>query len=347
MVPSALVLAVAALLAAPAPKPSEKPPPPRSGLHEGFEGVVFPPPGWSVRSTGAIRNPGLVAIMGDSVAVPIRWHRTTDPIYVIDGTGSALIEGEASARIDEWLISPVFYVTRSDTALSFRWLGNPNFTKEAMASCSVRRRIGNWTSVWTLDKEIGGLAWENPERVVSLGRWIGDSVQVRFRVAGTNGADFGVDDIATGSFPITRPPANDCCSDAIPLLRGVSQVACTTCYATNDRDPSAHGSDSCVRGGDAGGGDVFYSVRARAGDTLHVHVPENVAERTELYLLTACAPGAACLTGKESSGGEVDSSLTYVFKTDGSYILVVDSSVDDCATFVLSYTLRGPGPRQH
>ena len=343
---SALVFAALALLAAPGPKPSEKPQPPRSGLHEGFEGVGFPPPGWSVRSAGALRNPGLVAIMGDSVAVPIRWHRATDPLYVIDGTGSALIEGQANASIDEWLVSPVFLVTPSDSALRFRWLGNPNFAKELMASCAVRRRDGNWTSVWTLDKEVGGLAFENPERVVSLGRWIGDSVQLLFRVVGTDGADFGVDDIATGSFPITGPSANDGCGAAIPLPHGAFQMVCTTCYAMNDRDPSARGSNSCVRGGDAGGGDIFYSVRARAGDTLHVHVPVNVAERTELYLLTSCALGAACLTGKESSGGEVDSSLTYVFETDGSYVLVVDSVAGDCAAFVLSGTLRGHRPRR-
>jgi hypothetical protein len=289
----------------------------------------------------------MVAIMGDSVAIPVRWQRTTDPLYVIDGSGSALIEGQAKASIDEWLVSPVFLVTPSDMSLRFRWLGNPNFAKDAKTSCAVRRRAGDWVSLWILDEEVGGLAFQNPERVVSLRRWIGDSVQVRFRVAGVEGADFGVDDIATGSFPITGPPGNDRCADAIALRRGTFRIPCTTCYSANDRDPSARGANSCLRGGDAGGGDVFYSVPARAGDTLHVYVPVNVAEQTELYLLRSCDPGATCLAGKESSGGEVDSSLTYVFEKIGSYILVVDSSVGDCATFELSYTLRGPrAPRR-
>ena len=318
----------------------------RSGLHEGFEGAVFPPPGWGIRSAGALRNAALVAIMGDSVAIPVRWQRTTDPLYVIDGSGSALIEGQAKASIDEWLVSPVFLVTPSDTSLRFRWLGNPNFAKDAKTSCAVRRRAGNWVSLWTLDVEVGGLAFQNPQRVVSLRRWIGDSVQVRFRVAGVDGADFGVDNIATGSFPITGPPGNDRCADAITLRRGTFRIHCTTCYAANDRDPSARGPSSCLRGGDAGGGDVFYSVPARAGDTLHVHIPVNVAEQTELYLLKSCAPGAVCLAGKEPSGGEVDSSLTYAFVTDGSYVLVVDSAVGDCATFEMSYTLRGPLARR-
>ena len=307
---------------------------------------MFPPRGWGVRSAGTLRNPGLVAIMGDSVAVPVRWHRTTDPLYVIDGTGSALIEGQAKAPVDEWLVSPVFFVTPSDTSLRFRWLGNPNFAKDAKTSCAVRRRAGNWVSLWTLDVEVGGLAFQNPQRVVSLRRWIGDSVQIRFRVAGVDGADFGVDNIATGSFPITGPPGNDRCADAITLRRGTFRIHCTTCYAANDRDPSARGPSSCLRGGDAGGGDVFYSVPARAGDTLHVHIPVNVAEQTELYLLKSCAPGAVCLAGKEPSGGEVDSSLTYAFVTDGSYVLVVDSAVGDCATFEMSYTLRGPLARR-
>ena len=52
------------------------------------------------------------------------------------------------------------------------------------------------------------------------------------------------------------------------------------------------------------------------------------------------------LAGKEPSGGEVDSSLTYAFVTDGSYVLVVDSAVGDCATFEMSYTLRGPLARR-
>ena len=317
----------------------------RSGLHERFEGTVFPPSGWGVRSAGTPRNAALVAIMGDSVAIPVRWQRTTDPLYVIDGSGSALIEGQARDSIDEGLVSPFFLVTPSDTSLRFRWLGNPNFAKNAKTACSVRRRAGDWISLWTLDEEVDGLAFQNPERVVSLRRWSGDSVQVRFRVAGVNGADFGVDDIETGSFPITGPPGNDRCADAITLRRGMFRIPCTTCYAANDRDPAASGPSSCLRGGDAGGGDVFYSVPARAGDTLHVRIPVNVAEQTELYLLKSFAPGAACLAGKESSGGEVDSSLTYVFQEVGSYVLVVDSSVGDCATFELSYTLRGARPR--
>ena len=44
----------------------------RSGLHERFEGTVLPPSGWGVRSAGTPRNAALVAIMGDSVAIPDR-----------------------------------------------------------------------------------------------------------------------------------------------------------------------------------------------------------------------------------------------------------------------------------
>jgi hypothetical protein len=38
--------------------------------------------------------------------------------------------------------------------------------------------------------------------------------------------------------------------------------------------------------------------------------------------------------------------MTYVFQNEGSYVLVVDSGVGDCATFVLSYTLRGRQSRR-
>jgi hypothetical protein len=124
------------------------------------------------------------------------------------GTAAALIKGESTTAIDEWLISPKFFVSTRDSTLRFRWLGNPNFASDVVATCEVRsKRRHSWLVVWGVSQESGGLAFEYPERTISLGPWLGDSVEVAFHAVGTNGADFGVDEIETGAFPMTRPTA--------------------------------------------------------------------------------------------------------------------------------------------
>ena len=99
--------------------------------------------------------------------------------------------------------------------MRFRWLGNPNFVSNVTATCEVRSKDRySWIVIWDLSKENGGLAFDYPERTISLRSWLGDSVEVAFHAVGTNGADFGVDEIETGSFPVTRRPPNDGCEAA-------------------------------------------------------------------------------------------------------------------------------------
>lgn len=281
--------------------------------------------------------------MGSGASVPYTWHRSTDPLYVGEGAGAALVVGESPGAIDELLVSPMLFVSAADSTLRFRWLGNPTFAANVVGTCAVRPKgESTWTNVWTLTQEGRGLAFKYPERVVSLGAWVDDSVQVGFRVAGTNGADFGVDAIATGLFPLTGSPPNDLCQAATPLPVGSFTLAGNTCYAGNNRDPYTPGGNSCVSD-DAAGGDLFYSVTALAGDTLRVHVSASVAAFTHLYLLSSCdSLSAVCLAGKEPSGGEEDSSLTYVFTADATHYLVVDVLSGSCGEFSLSGTLRGP-----
>src|SRR5262245_52809647 len=75
------------------------------GLHGGFEGFGFPPPGWTATGNGTL--------------VPHTWHRTTDPLYVAKGVGAALVNGGFKGPIDEWLLSPMFLVTAADSTLRF------------------------------------------------------------------------------------------------------------------------------------------------------------------------------------------------------------------------------------
>jgi len=53
-------------------------------------------------------------------------------------------------------------------------------------------------------------------------------------------------------------------------------------------------------------------------------------------------PPPPCLSGKQASGGEIDSTLTYVFSTSGTYYLAVDAMDGSCGDFVLTGTWRGP-----
>lgn len=299
-------------------------------LAEGFEGDTFPPAGWTLSSSGA--------------SPPFTWHRSTDPLYVNSDVGAALVQGEYGSTIDELLISPMFRVTTADSALRFRWLGSPNFAGDVQGSCEVRRKgESTWTPVWTLGQENLGLGFEFPERVVSLRAWLNDSIQVGFRAAGTNGADFGLDDILTGVFPLTGAPANDLCNLATPFPSGANfSVSGSTCYATNQRDPFDPEAPSCVPE-DAAGGDVFYSMIAEAGDTLYARLPGSEAQSTHLYIIDSCdSLGYTCLKGKDSSTTGIDSSLTYVFPSTGTYYLVIDAMQDDCSDFTISGRRIGP-----
>jgi hypothetical protein len=296
-------------------------------LSESFDGASFPPAGWTLSSSGA--------------SPPFTWHRSTDPLYVYAGAGAALVAGEYGSAINELLISPMFRVTGGDSTLRFRWLGNPTYAGDVLGSCAIRRKgESTWTPIWTLFQENPDRAFRFTERTVGLSAWFGDSVQVGLRAQGTNGADFGIDEVATGLFPVTASPSNDLCNLAAPLGSGSFVVAGSTCYATNQRDPF-NPPGGCVPE-NAGGGDVFYSLNAQAGDTLVARIPGSVAQSTHLYLLDSCdSLGYACLKGKDSSGGEVDSILTYIFPSRGTYYLVVDAMQDGCSDFTLTGTFRG------
>ncbi len=298
-------------------------------LAEGFDGGTFPPAGWTLSSGGA--------------SPPFTWHRSTDPLYVNSGVGAALVQGEYGSAINELLISPMFRVTTADSTLRFRWLGSPTFAGDVQGSCEVRRKDeSTWSTVWTLGQESPGRSFDLPERAVSLRTWLNDSIQVGFRATGTNGADFGIDDIVTGVFPLTGAPANDLCNLATPFPSGASfAVTGSTCYATNQRDPFDPESPSCVPE-DAAGGDVFYSLNAQAGDTLYAVMAGAIAQSTHLYIVDSCdSLGYACLKGKDSSATGVDSSLTYVFPSTGTYYLVVDAMQGDCSDFAISGRWKG------
>jgi hypothetical protein len=255
-----------------------------------------------------------------------------------------VVQSESPGAIDEQLISPMFRVSASDSTLRFRWLGNPFWAGAANATCRVRRKGEvTWTDVWSLQPEPQALAFEYPTRVVSLSPWLADSIQVGFRVAGTNGPDFAVDDIATGQFALTAPPLNDLCAAAVQLPAGTFTVTGTTCYAANNRNPYGGPLVSSCVPYSTGGGDVFYKFDALNGDTLSVAVTDNTNFRAYIYVLDSCDSLAAiCVAGEGSADPQDTPSFRHVFNSPGTYYLVVDSEPNACGNFELAVDLHGP-----
>jgi len=157
-------------------------------LDEGFEGATFPPPGWTTVTAG--------------LPVPHAWHRTTDPAYRGSGRASAYVGSGSPGPIDEWLITPVVMLTAGDRTLKFSWSGNTHWSSALDASLNIRAAgTTDWMPLWSITgNESPADPFVYRERFVDLSAWTGQRVQFGCRVVGTNGASFGLDDVAVGDF---------------------------------------------------------------------------------------------------------------------------------------------------
>jgi hypothetical protein len=157
-------------------------------IDEGFEGTTFPPPGWRTTTAG--------------LPLPHAWHRTTDPDYRGTGRASAYVGSESPSAIDEWLITPVVALSASDKTIKFSWSGNTHWSSALDASLNVRE-VGtkDWARLWSIARnESPADPFVYRERFVDLSAWTDKKVEFGFRVVGTKGASFGLDDIAVGNF---------------------------------------------------------------------------------------------------------------------------------------------------
>lgn len=300
-------------------------------LGESFDGATFPPAGWMVTSAGQ--------------PAPHFWARQTDGAYVHAGTGAAVVGGKSAGAIDEWLISPMTFLDPSDRGLQFYWLGNRTWAAQANATCLIRPQgSGTWTTLWSLLDEGPGQEFQYRQRVVDVSTWLGDSVQFAFRVAGTNGADFAVDDVVTGDFdPFPVAPTNDLCATAQTLPAGSFELAGSTCSANNSLNPYHANSFSCTSD-NLSGGDVFYSFNAAAGDTIEVNLAGDW--QAALYLMTACDTAVtSCVAASqvlELTDTSSVATLQYLFSSSGTYYLGLDGVGGECGDFHLTGSLRGP-----
>lgn len=288
-------------------------------LDQGFDDPTFPPTGWSIETAG--------------LPVPHAWHRTTDPAYVATGTGAALVGAESPSAIDEWLISPGVTIGATDDAVAFLWSGSQIWSDVLDASLSVRE-VGTtpWTELWSIAAD------EPPadpflyrERIVDLSAWIGLDVELGFRVVGTDGAEFVLDEVRVGDFEPTAPAPNDVCANAI-VLGSPFDIQDVTCYAANDLDPYTPPPGSCV-GNTLLGPDIFYELNAVFADTLRATLTTEWGGA--LYLIDDCGT-PTCIAGGYSEDGRTTASLDLPIPLTGTYYLVVDGDEGSCGPFQLT-----------
>lgn len=289
-----------------------------ASLQEDFEGAAFPPTGWTIQTAG--------------LALPHAWHRTTDSLYVGNGSASALVGGESPGAIDEWLISPAVSLVGANRAIKFSWSGSQIWSNVLNASLSIRvAGTFAWTPLWSIaNDEPPADPFIYRERVVDLSAWIGSNVEFGFRVVGTNGADFALDDIVVGDFSPTVAAPNDVCASAI-RLGSVFSIQGVTCYAANDLNPFTTSPSSCI-GDELDGPDVFYEIGAGLGDSLHASVTAEWG--AALYIVDDCV-NPICLAGAYAEDGRTAPILDYKFSTTGSYYLVVDGEEGSCGPYQL------------
>jgi hypothetical protein len=157
------------------------------------------------------------------------------------------------------------------------------------------------------------------------------NVELGFRVVGTHGASFGLDNVAVGDFTPTGTAPNDVCAGASPLP-DVFSVQGITCYAANDLDPYVDDESSCVEE-QLGGADVFFEITAAWGATLHASV--SAEWNAGLYLVDDCLT-PVCAAGAFPQDGRTQSSIAHRFAPGGTYYLVIDGAAGSCGPFTLT-----------
>ena len=178
---------------------------------------------------------------------------------------------------------------------------------------------GGWTTLWTLSSEPYGNAFAAKSKVLSLGAFAGQTVDIAFRAVGTKGADFSLDDFAVGAFLVSQPPSNDQCSNAAQLPSGSFNLSGATCSAANDMDPSNGTTSACI-GYEMDGPDVFYKFNVGVGDSLTASVHGGWGPG--LYVMKSCSGASSdCLAGSYYEDSELDPSVAVVPDTTNNAIV--------------------------
>ena len=230
------------------------------------------------------------------------------------------------------MISPVVAITAPDDAIKFSWSGSKLWSGAVNATLNIRQSgTMTWTQLWSLaGHEPNSDAFVYRERVVDVSAWNGMNVEFGFRVAGTNGGSFAIDDVAVGDFTPTAAPPNDICGTAT-ALGSMFSVTGITCYAANDLDPWTTPTGSCVADKLAGP-DVFYAISAAWGDTLKATLTSDWG--AGIYLIDDCAT-PVCVAGGYAQDGRTEAKIYHRFAPGGTYYIVVDGVTGGCGPYNL------------
>jgi hypothetical protein len=219
-----------------------------------------------------------------------------------------------------------------DRGIRFLWSGSHQWSSQVNASLNIRAAgTSQWTQLWSLaSDEPTADPFIYRDRSVDISPWKGVNVEFGFPVAGTNGADFAIDDVMTGYFDPTGTAPNDLCANAA-LLGSVFSVQGVTCYALNDLNPYTSSESSCVDE-DLSGPDVFYEIGGGPGDSLHAIVTAEWG--AFLYLVDECG-SPTCLAGTRTEHGDTAWAISYRLPHQGPFYLVVDGIEGSCGPFQL------------
>lgn len=146
---------------------------------------------------------------------------------------------------------------------------------------------------------------------------------VYYLILDSRGAESFSNWTATGTLVCANPPPpNDRCVDALPIPCGAINWSGNTHFATNDY---YFGENTACTGYPADGRDVVYRLDAYAGDTLHVDYRALTSDAT-MYLVTDCSDVVtSCVVGVDQGVFSDYETLHWVFTTNGTYYLILDT----------------------
>jgi len=155
-------------------------------ISEGFESIVFPPPGWqTINVTGSKQ-----------------WNRVTTMAY--GGQACAMIDYESTVG-EDWLITPRFNVSSGDSLTFFLRLNYSGWIPDSLAIrvSTTDSLMPSFTNLLLfladgLNYPAGG-TWQKYS--ASLGAYAGQSIYIAFRHADANGDGIYLDDVFMGSVP--------------------------------------------------------------------------------------------------------------------------------------------------
>ena len=272
------------------------------GACEGFEGS-FPPTGWTLVSSNAYT-----------------WYQSSISPY--DGVYQAECDYDPALAFQDEFLKFNASITAADNHLNFAMLGSVYWSHAPYANYDMYVTV-NGTRIWNWTAFDGGVSWTWEIFDIDLSAYIGQTIEIGFEYAGSDGAQGSVDGVCVnGGYTPPPPPSNDLCAGAIQIPCGPFTISATTLAANDDYSPTVSG---CTDYSQAAGPDVTYYIDMIAGDTFSVTMTTGGMWDDAIYLVSDCGNiDASCVAGADAYPD--GSTFTYTVPAGGAgrYYLIVD-----------------------